>query len=75
MKEPRVLRPQGPARIIVALPMAAPGMAEVFQGRVDDIVYAIPPDPMLASGSWYEKLAIPTDEEAREILQRKDLVI
>jgi putative phosphoribosyl transferase len=62
------LRPQRPAKIVVAVPAAAPETCEEFRGEVDQIVCAITPDPFYAVGLWYEDFSQTTDEEVRTLL-------
>jgi|SRR5436853_958220 len=62
------LRPLRPAKIVVAVPAAAPETCEEFRGQVDQIVCAITPDPFYAVGLWYEDFSQTTDEEVRTLL-------
>jgi predicted phosphoribosyltransferase len=62
------LRQRHPARIVVAVPIAAPSTCEEFQDEVDEIVCAQTPEPFFAVGLWYEDFSQTTDEEVRELL-------
>lgn len=64
------LRQQGPARIVIAVPLAAPSVCREFEAEVDEIVCAVTPDPFYAVGLWYQDFSPTTDEEVRELLQR-----
>jgi predicted phosphoribosyltransferase len=64
----KALRQQQPARIVVAVPVAAPDTCELLRGEVDDIVCAVTPEPFYAVGMWYEDFSQTTDEEVRELL-------
>ena len=64
------LRQQGPARVVVAVPVASREACEEFRGEVDDIVCAATPEPFMGVGRWYEDFAQTTDEEVRELLAR-----
>ena len=64
------LRDQGPDRIVVAVPTAAPETCDEFRDTVDDIVCAMTPDPFYAVGLWYEDFAQTSDEEVRDLLAR-----
>ena len=66
------LRRGQPARIVVAVPIAAPSACEEFQDEVDEIVCARTPEPFYAVGRWYEDFAQTTDEEVRELLRRAE---
>ena len=70
------LRTQQPARIVVAVPTAAPETCEAFQTEVDEVVCAITPEPFLGVGRWYEDFSQTTDEGVRLFLQdiRRQLV-
>jgi putative phosphoribosyl transferase len=62
------LREESPARIVVAVPVAAAETCDEFLGLVDDIVCAETPTPFYAVGLWYEDFAQTTDEEVHDIL-------
>jgi predicted phosphoribosyltransferase len=64
------LREQGPARIVVAVPIAAPETCEDFRGQVDEIICAITPEPFYAVGLWYDDFSQTTDDEVRDLLAR-----
>ena len=64
------LRQQGPARIVVAVPVASPDTCELLKARVDEVVCAATPEPFYAVGLWYRDFSQTTDEEVRELLQR-----
>ena len=67
----RALRRLQPARIVVAIPTAAPETCEELRAEVDDVVCAITPEPFLAVGHWYEDFSQTTDEEVRDLLARR----
>ena len=64
------LRRRGPARIIVAVPTAAPSTCEEFRHEADECVCDITPDPFYAVGLWYEDFSPTTDDEVRDLLER-----
>ena len=64
------LRQQQPARIIVAVPVAAPSTCAELRAEVDEIVCAATPEPFYAVGLWYEDFSETTDEEVRDLLER-----
>jgi predicted phosphoribosyltransferase len=66
------LRQQQPARIVVAVPTAAPATCDEFRGEVDEIVCAITPEPFYAVGLWYDDFSQTTDEEVRDLLGRAE---
>jgi predicted phosphoribosyltransferase len=63
------LRQQGPARIVVAVPVAARSTCEELRQAADDVVCALTPEPFLAVGQWYQDFSQTTDEEVRELLR------
>jgi putative phosphoribosyl transferase len=64
------LRLEGPARIIVAVPVAAPETCGAFKDIADDIICAETPEPFHAVGLWYEDFSQTTDEEVHDLLER-----
>jgi predicted phosphoribosyltransferase len=64
------LRQRHPARIIVAVPVAAPSTCGEFQHEVDRIVCAMTPEPFYGVGQWYEDFSQTTDQEVRDLLER-----
>lgn len=63
------LRAQRPARIVIAVPTAAPETCDAFRSEVDEIVCAITPELFYGVGRWYEDFSQVTDEEVRILLQ------
>jgi putative phosphoribosyl transferase len=63
------LRAQHPARIVVAVPTAAPDVCKAFQSEVDEIVCAITPEPFYGVGRWYEDFSQVTDEEVQMLFE------
>ena len=64
------LRQQQPARIVVAVPVAAPQTCDEFRDDVDAIICARTPEPFYAVGLWYRDFSQTTDEEVRDLLAR-----
>lgn len=62
------LRKQAPARIVVAVPVAAPETCEEFKTEVDEVVCAATPRMFSGVGRWYEDFSQTTDEEVHELL-------
>jgi putative phosphoribosyl transferase len=62
------LRKQTPARIVVAVPVAAPETCEEFTTEVDEVVCAATPRMFNGVGRWYEDFSQTTDEEVHELL-------
>jgi putative phosphoribosyl transferase len=64
------LRQQQPARLIIAVPIAAPSTCEELRDEADEIICAVTPEPFYAVGYWYEDFSPTSDEEVRDLLQR-----
>ena len=64
------LRAQDPARIIVAVPTAAPEACEAFEHEVDEIVCLTRPWPFFGVGASYQDFSQTTDEEVRRLLDQ-----
>ncbi|HEY3041549.1 MAG TPA: phosphoribosyltransferase [Pyrinomonadaceae bacterium] len=64
------LRKQGPARLVIAVPVSAPETCDEFRSEVDEIVCAVTPEPFRGVGLWYKDFSQTTDEEVRELLER-----
>lgn len=64
----RAVRQLGPARIVVAVPVAAAQTCNEFRDDVDEIVCTLTPRPFHAVGQWYEDFSQTSDEEVRELL-------
>lgn len=64
------LRQQHPARIVVAVPIAAPSTCAELGEEVDEIICARTPEPFRAVGLWYEDFNQTTDEEVRDLLRQ-----
>jgi putative phosphoribosyl transferase len=64
------LRQQHPARIIVAVPVAAASTCDDLRDEVDDAVCLFTPEPFHAVGLWYEDFSQTTDDEIRDLLDQ-----
>jgi predicted phosphoribosyltransferase len=68
------LRKQGPSRIVVAVPVAAPETCQEFEQEVDDVICAVKPELFYAVGLWYQDFSQTTDEEVRDLLRQAAVV-
>ena len=66
----QALRPQQPARIIVAVPVSAPQICDEYRIGVDEIICAVTPERFYGVGRWYLDFSQTTDEEVRDLLER-----
>jgi predicted phosphoribosyltransferase len=64
------LRQQQPARLIIAVPMAAAEACEAFRAEVDEIICAVTPQSFYAVGQGYDDFSQTTDAQVRDLLQR-----
>ena len=61
------IRQQRPARIVVAVPVAAVETCDEFRREVDEIVCGMTPQPFRAVGVWYEDFTQTTDAEVHAL--------
>jgi putative phosphoribosyl transferase len=66
----QAVRKLGPARIVVAVPVASAQTCDAFRHGVDEIVCLMTPEPFHAVGLWYEDFSPTSDDEVRELLAR-----
>jgi putative phosphoribosyl transferase len=64
------LRRLEPARLIVAVPTAAPSTRDEIRREADDCICEMTPDPFFAVGVWYEDFSQTTDEEVHDLLDQ-----
>ncbi len=66
------LRQQHPARLVVAVPVAAPSTCEEFGAEVDEVICAQTPAPFYGVGYWYEDFSQLSDEEVHDLLSQAE---
>ena len=64
------LRHERPARIVVAVPVAAAETCARLRAVADDVVCAMTPERFEAVGLWYDDFSQTTDAEVQELLSR-----
>jgi putative phosphoribosyl transferase len=64
------LRREGPARIVVAVPVSAPETCDALRDIADEVLCAITPEPFHAVGLWYQDFTQTTDAEVHDLLAR-----
>jgi predicted phosphoribosyltransferase len=64
------LRRMGPARIVVAVPVASAETCEQFREKVDECVCAATPTPFYGVGMWYGDFSQTGDDEVQWVLDR-----
>jgi predicted phosphoribosyltransferase len=70
----RALRRLGPARLVVAVPVAAKETCLFFTREADEVVCLETPEPFQAVGAWYDDFSQTTDEEVKDLLARRSPV-
>jgi putative phosphoribosyl transferase len=65
------LRPLQPARIIVAVPVADPGVCSRLTSEADEVVCLYTPAQLASVGQWYEDFSQTTDEEVTSLLAER----
>lgn len=65
----QAVRAYAPARVVVAVPVGAPGTCEELADITDETVCARTPEPFSAVGYWYREFSQTTDEEVRTLLR------
>ena len=64
------LRQMEPAKLIVAVPVAAPETCEALRREADQVVCLATPDPFVAVGAWYDDFSQTSDEEVTDLLEQ-----
>ena len=62
------MRRLDPSRIVVAVPVGAPGTCDELAGVADEVVCARQPHDFHAVGEWYRDFRPTTDDEIKEIM-------
>lgn len=62
------LRQQRPARVVVAVPVAAPDTASRLEDQADEMVCLATPSPFYAIGQWYRDFEQVGDDDVRRLL-------
>lgn len=66
----KAVRDHHPARVVVAVPVAAADTCDALRVEVDEVVCVHTPEPFQAVGRWYGDFRQTGDDEVRELLQR-----
>lgn len=64
------LRARHPACVVIAVPVAPPGVAEDFAAVADALIVVAQPALFFSVGQFYEDFRQTTDEEVRALLER-----
>ncbi len=66
------LRGRDAGKIVVAVPVAAPGTCAEMESDVDEMVCLATPAVFEAVGEWYENFSQTTDAEVRQLLRQRN---
>lgn len=64
------LKQRGPARVVVAVPVAAAEACAALRDIADEVICGRTPTPFYGVGQWYQDFSQTTDAEVRELLAR-----
>jgi predicted phosphoribosyltransferase len=64
----RAVRSAGPARVVVAVPVAAAETCRSLEAEADEVVCALAPEGFRSVGGWYEDFSTTSDDEVRRCL-------
>ena len=63
------LRQRAPARIVVAVPIAAQQTCADLRHEVEEVICAVTPEPFHAVGLWYQNFSPVSDDEVQEFIR------
>lgn len=66
----QAIRALRPAKVVVAVPVAAREICEQFKLVADDVICPETPEPFFGVGAWYDNFDQLSDEEVRDYLER-----
>lgn len=66
----RAVRAHQPARLIIAVPVAAEASCHEMRAEADEVICVATPEPFFGVGQFYEDFRQTTDEEVRALLAR-----
>ncbi len=64
----RAVRRHGPARLILAVPVAPPRSVDALRAEADEVVVVHAPASLMSIGGWYDRFDQVSDDEVLEIL-------
>lgn len=70
-----VARARGASRVLLAVPVGPPGVAELFRDVADDVVCLATPQGFVGIGEFFEDFRQVTDQQLRELLRRAPVAI
>ncbi|HSM83366.1 MAG TPA: phosphoribosyltransferase [Nodosilinea sp.] len=70
-----VIKPQRPARLIVAVPVAPPQTCATLKTEVDEVVCLLTPKDLYSISLWYDDFAQLTDDEVCTLLSQSSVML
>jgi predicted phosphoribosyltransferase len=64
------LRRMQPAKLVIAVPVAAPETCDEIRREADEVICAATPEPFVAVGVWYSDFSQISDEEVCALLEQ-----
>jgi putative phosphoribosyl transferase len=64
------VRQRQPARLIIAVPVAAESTCREIEAEADEVVCAVIPEAFFGVGQFYENFGQTSDEEVRALLDQ-----
>ncbi len=64
----QALRLQHPARLVVAIPVAAPPSCEAMHAEADEVICPLMPEAFYGVGWWYDDFSQTSDKEVHDLL-------
>jgi len=64
----RAVRSHGPARLILAVPVAPPRSVDALRTEADEVVVVHTPASLMSIGGWYDRFDQVSDDEVLQIL-------
>jgi putative phosphoribosyl transferase len=64
----QVARARGAARVILAVPVAAPQVVAELSSAADEVICVFTPAWLSSIGEWYDRFEATTDEQVRDLL-------
>ncbi|NJO50722.1 MAG: phosphoribosyltransferase, partial [Leptolyngbyaceae cyanobacterium RM2_2_4] len=66
------IRQQDPARLVIAVPVAAAETCRDIEAEADQVICAMTPEPFYSVGLWYENFSQVSDTEVQDLLKQAE---
>ncbi|WP_034295985.1 phosphoribosyltransferase [Herbaspirillum sp. RV1423] len=66
----KAVRKAGAARLVIAVPVAAPDAIRQIESQVDETIFLMAPEPFYAVGMWYDDFGQTSDDEVVAFLDK-----